>query len=171
MKTLLIVALSSLLLPLAAQAINKCTGPNGHVTYTDDACPASSKASDRLVEMPPPLPEDVQRARDEAARIQGELRRADEEREQAREARLRTEREAARERDRQELLALERRKVEALEAQARAAASAPVELPVVVVRERHAHRPHLAPPPVAQSQASENRRRDTRLDGPKLPAR
>jgi hypothetical protein len=171
MKTLLIVATSALLLPLSAQAINKCTAADGHVTYTDDACPASSKASGRLVEMPPPLPEDVQRAQDEATRIKDELRRADEQREQARESRMRAEREAALDRDRKELLELERRKVEALETQARAAASAPVELPVVVVRERPAHRPHLPPPPVAQSQANEPRRHDTRLDGPKPPQR
>lgn len=162
MKTLLTLALTALLSPSTVLAINKCSGPDGRVTYTDEACPANSKTRDRLVEMPPPTPEDAQRARDEAARLQADLRRADEAREEAREHRLRAEREATREREREEWLALERRKVEALEAQARGA-----DAPVIVIRERPAHRPRL-PPDVSQSQPREPRPPRARLDGPKL---
>ena len=89
MRTLLTLALAALLSPSTVLAINKCSGPDGRVTYTDEACPANSKTRDRLVEMPPPTPEDAQRARDEAARLQADLRRADEAREEAREHRLR----------------------------------------------------------------------------------
>lgn len=167
MKTLLILALAAALSPQVVLAINKCSGPDGRVTYTDEACPADSKTRDRLVEMPPPTPEDAQRARDEAARLQADLRRADEAREAAHVQQRRADREAAREREREreEWLELERRKVEALEAQARGA-----EVPVIVIRERPAHRPRL-PPDVAQSQPHEPRPPRARLDGPKLSPR
>jgi hypothetical protein len=165
MRTLLILVLVATLSPQVVLAINKCSGPDGRVTYTDEACPANSKTRDRLVEMPPPTPKDAQRARDEAARLQADLRRADEAREAAYAQQRRAERDAAREREREEWLELERRKVEALEAQARGA-----EVPVIVIRERPAHRPRL-PPDVAQSQPREPRPPRARLDGPKLSPR
>lgn len=168
MKTLLTVTVFLSLLPLPALAINKCTGADGKVTYTDESCPANSKAKDKLAEMPPPRPEDVQRAQDEAARIKDEVRRTDERRAEEREKRARAEHEAALDRERKELIELERRKVEALEAQARAAASAPAAAPVIVVREHQPHRPAL-PPPTNQSQPREHKK--TEIFGPRLPAR
>lgn len=168
MKALLIASCLCLL-PLPALAINKCVAADGHTTYTDEACPSTSKQAERLVEMPPPRPEDVQRAQDEAEQLKDKVSRAEARRASEEQKRARAEREAKLDRDRQELLELERRKVEALETQARANAT-PV--PVIVVPERHAARPHVPPPPpTSQSQPRETKKSDTTVSGPKLPSR
>lgn len=160
MKTHLAVFLLIALSSLPAAAINKCIGADGKVIYTDETCPTGSKPSGKITEMPPPRPEDVQRARTDATNLierqaRDEARREKERKEQHRQARE--------EKERAELLALERRKVEALEAQAKADSTPAIVIvpqPVVVPRPRN-HRPLT--PSAAQSrpqQAPENQRKD-----------
>lgn len=54
MKRFLLLAALAAWLP--AQAVNKCTLPDGAVVYSDAPCPAASKESKALVERPVPAP-------------------------------------------------------------------------------------------------------------------
>ncbi|WP_157288456.1 hypothetical protein [Uliginosibacterium gangwonense] len=123
-------------LPLPAMAINKCIDRAGKVSYTDEKCPAGARLADQIPDAAQPSPEDVQRALDDAARLQSEQARAEARRAAEEEKRVQAAREAERDRRQQELLELERRKVEALEAQTH---TAPV---YVVPRQNYSpHRP------------------------------
>jgi len=107
-------------LPLPAMAINKCIDQAGKVSYTDEKCPAGTRLADQIPEATQPSPEDVQKAREAATRLQNEQALAEARRAAEEEKRVQAARDAERDRQQQELLELERRKVEALEAQAHA---------------------------------------------------
>ena len=164
MKTLPFILLLATLIPLPAHAINKCTGAGGKIIYTDAPCPGNSKQTGKVIEMPPPNPEDVERARDNANKLIERQAREEAQREEERKTR---QKEAREEKERAEQLALERRKVEALEAQAKAANAPPpttviVERPVARPHHRH-HAPPQQSPAAAQSQPSPRRRDDSRF--------
>lgn len=161
MKILPLVLLLTALTPLPTLGINKCVGSGGKTIYTDGPCPENSKQSGKLNEMPPPNPEDVQRAREDANRLIERQAREESRREEERKAR---QKEAREEKERAESRELERRKVEALEAQAKAEPPATViiQQPIVVPR-RHHHAP--PPPPAAQSRPVPEK---SRKDGVRL---
>lgn len=144
MPTRLNLAILLLCLSAPCFAINKCVDSAGKFSYTDAKCPAGTRLVDTLQEATPPSPEDVQKSQDAKARLQDELEQAQTQRAAQEEKRLRAEREAAAERREQERLELERRKVEALEAQARAAQAptiyvAPVPRPLRPQPDAHYH--------------------------------
>ena len=167
MKTPLVIFLLFALNPLPAAAINKCIGADGKVVYTDEACPMGSKQIGKVTEMPPPRPEDVQRARTDATNLierqaRDEALREKERKEQRRQARE--------EKERAELLELERRKVEALEAQAKTDSTPAIVIvpqPVVAPRPRN----HRLPMPSAAQSRPQRVPETQRKDGVRLQLR